>query len=48
MSFEFLWQGDFFFLVFFCVFVSHFCCVVGPVDFHSGSSNPYVQLTLVF
>jgi len=48
MSFEFLWQGDFFFLVFFHVFVSHFCGVVGPVDFHSSSSDPYVGLALVF
>jgi len=48
MSFEFLWQGDFFFLVFFCVFVGHFSGVMGPVDFHSSSSDPYVGLALVF
>jgi len=48
MLFEFLWQGNFFFLVFFRIFVGHFCGVVGPVDFHSGSSNPYVRLALVF
>jgi len=28
--------------------VSHFGCVVGPVNFHGSSSNPYVGLTLVF
>jgi len=48
MSFEFFRQGDFFFLVLFRVFVGHFSGIVGPVDFHSSSSDPYVRLALVF